>query len=96
MHFQNGSPLSLDEQLCRSWEYEAFLFIPHLDLVVQCLCAGVVGMELLLLCDRRMHVQSCAHTASPNHDYLGSWNLSVYVQYVNERRVWTLDGHWDH
>jgi hypothetical protein len=51
MYFRS---LSLDEQLCRGWEYETLFLVSHLYVDVFRLFLDASGMELLFLFERRL------------------------------------------
>lgn len=95
VYFQNGSPLSLDEQLHRIGEFEALFafFDLYVDLLSPLL--GFAGVELFLLCFGRLHLYPCSCAVGQNHDVFEYWSLFVHFEYADECLLWSLQWDWD-
>jgi hypothetical protein len=95
VYFQNGSPLSLDEQLHRLGEYQALFAVFDLYVDLLSLLLEFAGVELFLLCFGRLHLYPCSCAVSQTHDMSEYWILFVHFEYVDERLLWSPQWNWD-
>lgn len=95
MHCQDGSSLSVDEQLRRSWQSKTLFTLSHLHVGMRRLVPLGLGLQLFFLYQRRMRLQCRLDAISANHDGLVRRGLALHEQYAHECGVRNHDGNWD-
>ena len=96
MHFQNGSSLSVDEQLHRRCQHEAFHFVFDVHLGLLRLFFVSAGLELLFLLFRSVYLQSSIVTARTIHDWSWYWDVPLHIVHAHERGVRNHDWNRHH
>ena len=81
-----------DEQLRRSWELKAFHFIFDIHVVMLGVFTVVVGLELLHVRGRGLHVQWGANTVGESCDCIKHRDITFHIFHVDERHIWSDDG----